>query len=106
VTAAHNDVLAQYESVFARMGWTAGLILPRHMGEAQWLMWDQTPGDKLLVSANRSGFTSVTRTTYVGLSSRTEIILGTPLRLPRTDSVMMLPFAIFRVTSVFSTSWT
>ena len=59
VTAAHNDVLAQYESVFAGMGWKAGLILPRHMGEAQWLMWDETPGDKLLVSANRSGFTSL-----------------------------------------------
>lgn len=59
VTAAHNDVLAQYESVFAGIGWKAGLILPRHMGEAQWLMWDGTPGDKLLISANRSGFTSV-----------------------------------------------
>jgi hypothetical protein len=29
------------------------------MGEAQWLIWDDAPGDKLLVSANRSGFTSV-----------------------------------------------
>jgi hypothetical protein len=29
------------------------------MGEVQWLMWDGTPGDKLLVSANRTGFTSV-----------------------------------------------
>jgi hypothetical protein len=29
------------------------------MGEAQWLVWDDTPGDKLLVSANRSGFISV-----------------------------------------------
>ncbi|PYT04677.1 MAG: hypothetical protein DMF60_14530 [Acidobacteria bacterium] len=34
VTAAHNDVLAQY-------------------------VWDETPGDKLLVSANRSGFISL-----------------------------------------------
>lgn len=59
VTAAHNDVLSQYESVFAGIGWKAGLILPRHMGEAQWLMWDDAAGDKLLVSANRSGFTSL-----------------------------------------------
>jgi hypothetical protein len=29
------------------------------MGEAQWLMWDDSPGDKLLVSANRDGFTSL-----------------------------------------------
>jgi hypothetical protein len=59
VTAAHNYVLSQYESVFAGMGWKAGLILPRHMGEAQWLMWDEAPGDKMLVSANRNGFTSL-----------------------------------------------
>ena len=59
VTVARSDVLAQFESVFAGMGWNAGLILPRHMGEAQWLMWDDSPGDKMLVSANRSGFTSL-----------------------------------------------
>jgi hypothetical protein len=59
VTVARDEVLSQYESVFAGMGWKAGLILPRHMGEAQWLMWDEWPGDKLLVSANRSGFTSL-----------------------------------------------
>lgn len=59
VTVAHNDVISQYESVFAGLGWNAGIVLPRHMGEAQWLMWDDTPGDKMLVSANRSGFTSL-----------------------------------------------
>jgi len=59
VTVAHNEVLSQYESVFSSVGWRAGLALPRHMGEAQWLMWDDSPGDKLLVSANRDGFTSL-----------------------------------------------
>ncbi len=59
VTVAHNEVISQFESVFAGMRWNAGLILPRHMGEAQWLMWDDSPGDKMLVSANRSGFTSL-----------------------------------------------
>lgn len=59
VTVAHNEVLGQYESVFGGLGWKAGLILPRHMGEAQWLMWDDSPGDKMLVSANRNGFTSL-----------------------------------------------
>ena len=59
VTVAHNEVLSQYENVFAGLGWKAGLILPRHIGEAQWLMWDDSPGDKMLVSANRSGFTSL-----------------------------------------------
>jgi hypothetical protein len=59
VTVAHNEVLSQYESVFAGLAWNAGLILPRHIGEAQWLMWDDSPGDKMLVSANRTGFTSL-----------------------------------------------
>jgi hypothetical protein len=59
VTVAHKDVLAEYESVFSAAGWNTGLMLPRHMGEAQWLMWDSSPGDKMLISANRSGFTSL-----------------------------------------------
>lgn len=59
VTIARNDVIAEYESVFGRLGWNAGLVLPRHIGEVQWLIWNKSPGDKMLVSANRSGFTSV-----------------------------------------------
>lgn len=59
ITVARDDVMAQYEEVFAAVGWTAGLLLPRHMGEAQWLAWDKSPGDKMLVSANRTGFTSL-----------------------------------------------
>ncbi len=59
VTLAHKDVLAEYEYVFANAGWNAGLILPRHMGEAQWLTWDASSGDKLLVSGNSQGFTSL-----------------------------------------------
>ena len=59
VTVAHNEVLAQYESVFYDLGWNAGLMLPRHIGEAQWLIWDDTPGDKMLVSSNRTGFTTL-----------------------------------------------
>lgn len=59
VTVAREDVISQYESVFYALGWNTGLLLPRHLGEAQWLVWDNEPGDKMLVSANRSGFTSV-----------------------------------------------
>ena len=59
ITVARNEVLTQYESLFANLGWKAGLILPRHMGEAQWLMWDNSPGDKMLVTANNTGFTSL-----------------------------------------------
>jgi hypothetical protein len=59
VTVARDDVASEYEAMFKLMGWQTGLVLPRHLGEAQWLMWDQRPGDKMLVSANDSGFTSV-----------------------------------------------
>src|SRR5678816_4580780 len=33
-----RDVLGEYESVLASLGWRAGLILPRHLGESQWLV--------------------------------------------------------------------
>lgn len=52
-------VLAEYEAAFAALGWHAGLILPRHMGEAGWLMRARTPADALLVSAHTEGFTAV-----------------------------------------------
>src|SRR5215213_90890 len=40
VAAVRLTVLAEYEQVFAALGWHAGLVLPRHMGEAWWLMRD------------------------------------------------------------------
>ena len=65
VTAVRLVVLAEYEQVFAALGWSAGLILPRHMGEAWWLMRDggRAPAaagaDSLLVSSHAEGFTAV-----------------------------------------------
>jgi hypothetical protein len=62
------SVLAEYEQVFDTLGWHAGLILPRHMGEAWWLMRDGGGGggggngagaDSLLVSSHTEGFTAV-----------------------------------------------
>ncbi|HYY57357.1 MAG TPA: hypothetical protein VE842_08490 [Pyrinomonadaceae bacterium] len=52
-------VLAEYESVFASLGWRAGLILPRHVGEARWLMQANSGLDALLVSSHADGFTVV-----------------------------------------------
>jgi hypothetical protein len=57
--AVRLPVLAEYEATFAALGWRAGLILPRHMGEAWWLMKDRTPADALLVSTHAEGFTAV-----------------------------------------------
>jgi hypothetical protein len=59
VGVALDAVASEYEAIFEGLKWNAGLLLPRHLGEAQWLIWDKRPGDKMLVSANRTGFTSV-----------------------------------------------
>jgi Tfp pilus assembly PilM family ATPase len=64
VTAVRLAVLAEYEQVFAALGWNTGLILPRHMGEAWWLMRDgggqaSARADSLLVSSHAEGFTAV-----------------------------------------------
>ncbi len=58
VTAVRLDVLVDYESVFAALGWYAGLILPRHAGEEQWLC-NGHQGDGLLLTAHEEGFTAV-----------------------------------------------
>ena len=56
--AVRLAVLAEYESVLASMGWRAGLILPRHLGEARWLTRNGSPGDSLLLTAHDEGFTA------------------------------------------------
>jgi hypothetical protein len=63
-TAVRLSVLAEYETTLSTLGWQSGLILPRHMGEAWWLMRERgaatTPAsDSLLVSTHHEGFTAV-----------------------------------------------
>jgi Tfp pilus assembly PilM family ATPase len=62
VSAVRLAVLDEYEAVFSSLGWHTGLILPRHMGEAWWLMRDgggAGGSDSLLVSAHAEGFTAL-----------------------------------------------
>ena len=59
VTGVRMSVLAEYESVFATLGWQMGLVLPRHVGEEQWLRGGASAGDGLLLSAHDEGFTAV-----------------------------------------------
>src|SRR6185503_7157214 len=59
VIAVKKAVLAEYEAVLESLGWRAGLILPRHLGEAQWLVRNGSAGDSLLLSGSRQGFTGV-----------------------------------------------
>jgi hypothetical protein len=59
VIAVKKAVLAEYEGVLESLGWRAGLILPRHLGEAQWLVRNGGAGDSLLLSNSSQGFTGV-----------------------------------------------
>jgi hypothetical protein len=59
VVAARTAVLDEYEKIFGSLGWRTGLLLPRHMGEAQWLTMNGAPGDSLLLSSSAEGFTAV-----------------------------------------------
>lgn len=53
------SILAEYEAVFAALDWRAGLILPRHQGEAMWITRGGAPGDALLISSHAEGFTAL-----------------------------------------------
>lgn len=59
VVATPSAILAEYESVVHSLGWRAGLIVPRHLGEGQWLTQNGSRGDALLLSSSEKGFTAV-----------------------------------------------
>ena len=59
VIAVKKSIVAEYEAVLHALGWRAGLILPRHLGEAQWLVRNSSAGDSLLLSGSSQGFTGV-----------------------------------------------
>lgn len=59
VIATRLAVLAEYEHLFRMLGWRAGLVLPRHIGESQWLTRNGFKGDSFLLSSNSEGFTAV-----------------------------------------------
>jgi hypothetical protein len=59
VVAARASVLDEYESILNSLGWRSGLMLPRHIGEGQWLTLNGSEGDALLISSSEKGFTAV-----------------------------------------------
>lgn len=61
MTGVRRAVLAEYEGVFARLGWRVGLMVPRHVAEARWLILnDAARGvDSLLISSHEEGFTAL-----------------------------------------------
>lgn len=58
-TGVRTSVLQEYETVFAALGWRAGLVLPRHVGEERWLVRNGNRGDALLLTSHEQGFTTV-----------------------------------------------
>jgi hypothetical protein len=58
VVGVKHSVREEYETVFESLGWRAGLILPRHLAEAQWLMRNGAAGDGMLLSFSEEGFTA------------------------------------------------
>lgn len=58
-TAVKLSVIDEYETLFERMNWRAGLILPRVVSEANWLIDKKRPADSLLLSSQIDGFTAL-----------------------------------------------
>ena len=59
VVATRGSILEEYENILRSLGWRAGLIVPRHIGEGQWLTMNGSAGDALLLSSSEKGFTVV-----------------------------------------------
>lgn len=59
VSVASDNVITQYERIFNHLGWQAGMIAPRHIGEAQWLIRQNLEDDQVVVSLNGRGFDAV-----------------------------------------------
>ncbi len=58
-TAVKLSVIDEYETLFERLGWQAGLILPRALSEAKWLVDKKTKNDSLLISSQEDGFVAL-----------------------------------------------
>ena len=59
VVVTHAAILQEYEDILHSLGWRAGLILPRHIGEGRWLTLNGSKDDALLLSSSEQGFTAV-----------------------------------------------
>lgn len=58
-TAVKLSVIDEYETLFENFGWHAGLILPRAVSEANWLVDANSQADSLLISSQSDGFTAL-----------------------------------------------
>lgn len=58
-TAVKLSVIDEYETLFESFGWRAGLIMPRAVSEANWLVGSRKEIDSLLISSQTDGFTAL-----------------------------------------------
>jgi hypothetical protein len=58
-TAVKLSVIDEYETLFETFGWHAGLIMPRAVSEANWLIDAKSKADTLLISSQSDGFTAL-----------------------------------------------
>jgi hypothetical protein len=58
-SAVKLAVIDEYETVFEAFGWKTGLILPRAVSEAKWLLDRKNTIDSLLISSQDDGFTAL-----------------------------------------------
>ncbi len=58
-TAVKLSVIDEYETLFERLGWHAGLIMPRAVSEANWLADAKKKNDALLISSQSDGFVAL-----------------------------------------------
>ena len=56
--AVKLSVLDEYETLFERLGWQAGLVLPRIISESNWLIGTDK-ADALIVSSQSDGFSAL-----------------------------------------------
>ncbi|MEO6588836.1 MAG: hypothetical protein ABIP06_05860 [Pyrinomonadaceae bacterium] len=58
-TAVKLSVVDEYETMFERLNWQAGLVLPRAVSEANWLIGKTGTNDSMLISEQSDGFTAL-----------------------------------------------
>ena len=58
-TAVKLAVIDEYETLFERQGWKAGMILPRAISESRWLLDKNKDSDSLLISSQDDGFVAL-----------------------------------------------
>jgi hypothetical protein len=58
-SAIRLAVIDEYETAFESLGWKAGLVLPRSVSEANWLLGENGTSDSLLISSQSDGFSAI-----------------------------------------------